>query len=1326
MSDTDEQQLWDISQPLPTVTIDDEEQQDSFWTGGGPDDSFVQGSSEQQSTFEIDSPTPVRTIPRMLPTGRTSPYFQQIGQSSGNIYHTEIIPANPSPVATQSQHRPSMSHHHEAASMNEPPPQYTPPPIESIDDDEPVATAEVIKQREANQKTGIEDVPISRLINDQQGQCFKFKFFNKVQSAVFDDAYKESENLVVSAPTGSGKTTIFELAFLQTQTVITTKDGTPLSIYIAPTKALCSERQKDWQARMHNLLNIECTQITGDTGDFDTACRLIRKSNLVVFTPEKLDSITRHERWAKRDFYNRLKLIMIDEVHILREDRGATLEVIIARIRQNTAGVRIVALSATIPNIDDIARWIGQREPDNPYELSSGVYRGEEDEEHVLEKKVIRMPKAKVYQFGEEYRPVQLMRKVYGIECSSEWVLDTKLDAALFPILTRHAQGKPVLVFCATRKACQKTAELIFHLYQESQAKSLVLPWQPPRPIGPDKIVLQDSKLSDYASCGIAVHHAGLSYPDRRTIEDAFINGKLHMIVSTSTLAVGVNLPAHTVIIRGTTAWHGAVTGFKEYSDIDIQQMMGRAGRPQFDKSGTVIVICEQSKVKKYESMLYSSTLLESTLHLNLKEHLNSEIALGTIDSLATAQAWLKKSFLYIRLQQNPSYYSGTLENEMAKSDDDTWDEYATHYLQEAISKLVHAGFVEQTAKADPGEFKLQASPSGQIMRRSMIYHQLITNASQMLEIMSIEEDATLRDLLEIVARAQEFQDLRIRPGDAKLLNQLRVHSDTRFQIHRNVKDYSDKVFLLMQAQFGNIALDTEKKTEATSPLQTQMLIFTHAQRIAAAIIQIAFQRGYGGPLRAAIELYRTIAAKAWEDTAVVFRQIDQIGPISIRVLEHWGIRSFEQFLAADQPWLQAKLNKPYKAVREMKEKVKSMPRFHLTIEFGEIQSGKPPTLLLKVDIQPLTENMAEGNQRKHGRKSNSGNWNFSMLFLRDDDSYVMYRKRSLKQLIASKNKSVEVGVPLDRRCEKVICHYGVDEVAGCSGTVEYITNLTDDDYPKSVFDPPVKVSEDVELLKEQSTGTLLPTTEDAPEQEEVKLDGVSTKPKASRGQDTKPSRATESPTPKVEKPDPHRHREDLPDEAYEMITEDVSSYNEDTKPADIKHSPPPSDPTLDWDVNDMFADVNFVSDSSSAPQSVYSKEDVGDGYGMDMEYKFVDHSPNLGNTDYYKDRPVTQTNFDYRLGDYNTMDQTEQNGYKRVMEDYPTEDTFDPTNSLPPLAKRLKTVTFSGTDDYRLYRPADPAGQEYAADAGDDQGEDIWPESQFEEGADEEYDELM
>jgi ATP-dependent DNA helicase HFM1/MER3 len=93
---------------------------------------------------------------------------------------------------------------------------------------------------------------------------------------------------------------------------------------------------------------------------------------------------------------------------------------------------------------------------------------------------------------------------------------------------------------------------------------------------------------------GIAVHHAGLEVSDRRAIESAFIDGALHCLVATSTLAVGVNLPAHLVIIKGTSMWQGS--GFRDYSDVDIQQMMGRAGRPQYDQSGTVVLMCGRNK----------------------------------------------------------------------------------------------------------------------------------------------------------------------------------------------------------------------------------------------------------------------------------------------------------------------------------------------------------------------------------------------------------------------------------------------------------------------------------------------------------------------------------------------------------------------------------------------------------------------------------------------------------------------------------------------------------------------------------------------------------
>lgn len=128
--------------------------------------------------------------------------------------------------------------------------------------------------------------------------------------------------------------------------------------------------------------------------------------------------------------------------------------------------------------------------------------------------------------------------------------------------------------------------------------------------------------LVDFASSGVAFHHAGLDLPDRQGVEKAYLKGDLSVICSTSTLAVGVNLPCHLVIIKNTVGYTGA--GVKEYPDLEIMQMLGRAGRPQFDDSAVAVIMARNEKAKKYEQMVSGQEVLESTLHLNLIEHLVS------------------------------------------------------------------------------------------------------------------------------------------------------------------------------------------------------------------------------------------------------------------------------------------------------------------------------------------------------------------------------------------------------------------------------------------------------------------------------------------------------------------------------------------------------------------------------------------------------------------------------------------------------------------------------------------------------------------------------
>lgn len=114
-------------------------------------------------------------------------------------------------------------------------------------------------------------------------------------------------------------------------------------------------------------------------------------------------------------------------------------------------------------------------------------------------------------------------------------------------------------------------------------------------------------------SSGVAFHHAGLSTQDRTAVETAYLQGEINVICCTSTLAVGVNLPCHMVIIKNTVAYQGnGNAGCSEYSDLEVMQMLGRAGRPQFDDSAVAVVMTRLQRVDYYEKMITGQEVIES------------------------------------------------------------------------------------------------------------------------------------------------------------------------------------------------------------------------------------------------------------------------------------------------------------------------------------------------------------------------------------------------------------------------------------------------------------------------------------------------------------------------------------------------------------------------------------------------------------------------------------------------------------------------------------------------------------------------------------------
>lgn len=139
----------------------------------------------------------------------------------------------------------------------------------------------------------------------------------------------------------------------------------------------------------------------------------------------------------------------------------------------------------------------------------------------------------------------------------------------------------------------------------------------------------KNKQLRELFDDGFACHHAGMLRADRQLVERAFTDGHIRVLCCTATLAWGVNLPAHAVIIKGTELYDSKKGSFVDLSMLDVLQIFGRAGRPQFDKSGDAFIVTTHEKLSLYLGLLTQQTPIESQFIFSLADNLNAEVCLG-------------------------------------------------------------------------------------------------------------------------------------------------------------------------------------------------------------------------------------------------------------------------------------------------------------------------------------------------------------------------------------------------------------------------------------------------------------------------------------------------------------------------------------------------------------------------------------------------------------------------------------------------------------------------------------------------------------------------
>lgn len=370
------------------------------------------------------------------------------------------------------------------------------------------------------------------------------------EEAVRRGLFSTEKNFVLVTQTASGKTFLAELLLVANAI---RKQG--IGVYLSPLKALASEKYGD--LLVYKTLGVR-TALT--LGDYEKDDAYLGSYDIVVTTYEKMDSILRHRpSWLKN-----LKLVVVDEVHFVDdEERGPVLEGLVAKLRLMVPEARIVAMSATIGNPEDIAKWLDAQLVTSdwrPVPLRQGVFLN--------------------YRILFEDGDVRSVMKVYGAP-----ILDLVFDTVV-------REGDQVLVFVQSRRRATELAQVTaqrlrlketpaFQRYSTLLSDSSDVP-------------SLNSLLASLVRKGVCFHHAGLSYEQRRLIEEAFREGAVRVIYATPTLAAGVNLPARRVVIESYRRFSG-FRGYEEIKVMEYKQFAGRAGRPGYDQLGEAVLIARTS-----------------------------------------------------------------------------------------------------------------------------------------------------------------------------------------------------------------------------------------------------------------------------------------------------------------------------------------------------------------------------------------------------------------------------------------------------------------------------------------------------------------------------------------------------------------------------------------------------------------------------------------------------------------------------------------------------------------------------------------------------------
>ena len=747
----------------------------------------------------------------------------------------------------------------------------------------------------AKMDAGEKLIPTSELPDWARQGFGSAKQLNRVQSKCYPRAFHDDGNMLICAPTGSGKTNVAMLTMLREigkhrnpETGEIMLDDFKI-IYIAPLKALVQEQVGNFGARLKPF-GITVSELTGDR---QLTKQQIADTQIIVTTPEKYDVITRK---ATDTSYTRLvRLVIIDEIHLLHDDRGPVLESIVSRtirkIEQTGDPVRIIGLSATLPNFGDVATFL-----------------------RVDAKKDL-------FHFDGSFRPCPLRQEFIGVTDKKPIKqLKTMNDVCYAKVLEHVGKNsQQMLIFVHSRKETAKTAKYIRDKAVENETIGQIMRTDAAsrQILSEEADAVSDTNLKDLLPYGFGIHHAGMGVADRTSVQDLFADGSIRVLVCTATLAWGVNLPAHTVIIKGTAVYSPEKGSWVELSPQDVLQMLGRAGRPQFDSYGEGIIITSQSEIQYYLSLMNQQLPIESQMMGKLADNLNAEVVLGNIRTRDEGVDWLGYTYLFVRMIRSPGLYSVGADYD----NDEALEQKRVDLVHSAAIILEKAGLVKYDKKSG----KLQSTDLGRIAS-----HYYITHKSMLTYNNFLQPSIGTIELFRLFALSEEFKYIPVRQDEklelAKLLGRVPI------PVKEGMEEPQAKINVLLQAFISRLKLD------GLALMADMVYVTQSAGRILRAIFEICLKKGWSGVAKIALDLCKMAEKRMWP-TMTPLRQFPMCPRDYVQKAERIDV-PWSSYFDLDPPRMGELLGVP-KAGRVVCDLVRKFPR-----------------LGVQAQVQPMTRSM--------------------------------------------------------------------------------------------------------------------------------------------------------------------------------------------------------------------------------------------------------------------------------------------------------------------------------------------------------------------------------